>query len=181
MGKLDGKQVAILVYNYFEQVEYTSPREALEAEGATVHLVSTGERGLTGMNGPQLADNFKADVVIDEMKTNDYHALVIPGGVVNSDKLRMEKQARDWIRDFNDSGKPLAIICHGPWLLVSADLAKNRELTSYYTLENDIKNAGGNWVYEPLVVDGNLITSRNPGDLGQFNAALIEKMATAGN
>lgn len=181
MDALDDKQVAILVHNYFEQIEYTSPRQALEEEGATVHLVSTGEKAVTGMNGPHVADTFDVDVVIDEMKTNAYHALVIPGGVVNSDKLRMEEPARDWVRSFNDSGKPLAVICHGPWLLVSAGLVKNRQLTSYYTLEDDIKNAGGNWAYEPLVVDGNLITSRNPDDLEQFNAALIEKMSTSGN
>lgn len=181
MYDLSGKQVAILVHNYFEQVELTSPKQALEEAEATVHIVAPEAGVVQGLNKIEPGDEFKVDVTMSEMKTSDYHAIVIPGGVVNSDYLRMDQSARQWVQDFNDGGKPIAAICHGPWLLVSAGLVKNRRMTSYYTLQDDIRNAGGNWVDEPMVDDGNLITSRNPGDLEAFNEALLMKLAAPGS
>ena len=178
MAELQGKMIAILVDNYFEQIEMTSPRDALSEAGATVHLVSTGEKRVQGMNHADMADEFEVDAVIDEMKSNDYHALVIPGGTINGDQLRVKQNAQNWIRDFNDKGKPIAVICHGPWLLIDSGLAKGATLTSYPTLKTDLMNAGATeWKDEEVVVDGNLITSRNPDDLPAFNNALIEKLS----
>ncbi len=179
---LSGKKVAILVDDRFEQAELTGPKQALEAAGATVHIVSDeAGKELRGVNHLDPGDEFKADAGMSELNVDEYDALVVPGGVVNSDYLRMKQPARELVRAFNDAGKPLAVICHGPWLLVSAGLAGGRKLTSYHTLQDDIRNAGGQWLDEEVVVDGNLITSRSPDDIPAFNAALIEKLASSGS
>lgn len=182
MADLTGKMVAILVDNYFEEIEMTSPRKALEEAGATVHLVATKDQAVFGMNHAEMGDEFDADVTIEEMKSSDYEALVVPGGTINGDHLRVSQKAQSWIRDFNDAGKPIALICHAPWLLINAGLIKGRRVTSYPTLQEDLMNAGAaEWSDEEVVIDGNLITSRNPDDLPAFNNAIIEKLGKKGS
>lgn len=168
--------VAILVDNYFEQVEMTSPRQALEEAGHEVVLVATEEGEVTGLNHIDMGDKFEADEMLEDIDFEDYDALVIPGGVVNADALRMNQKARDWAKHCFDNNKPLAVICHGPWLLVSAELVDGHKMTSWPTLEDDIKNAGGDWVDQDLVEDGVLITSRKPDDLPVFNQSLLDHL-----
>ncbi|HET6622646.1 MAG TPA: type 1 glutamine amidotransferase domain-containing protein [Candidatus Saccharimonadales bacterium] len=169
-------RVAILVDNYFEQIEMTSPKQALEEAGHETTLVTTREDEVMGLNHIEKADKFEADELLDEVSFDDYDALVIPGGVVNADALRMDQKARDWVKHCFDNNKPLAVICHGPWLLVSSGLVDGHKLTSWPTLEDDIKNAGGDWVDQDLVEDGVLITSRKPDDLPVFNQALLDHL-----
>lgn len=169
--------VAILVDNFFEQAEFTEPKLALETAGHEVTVVTTHDDvGLTGLNHLEYGDEFEADKLIDEVRFDDYDALVVPGGVVNADNLRMNTRAQEWANHCVDHEKPLAVICHGPWLLVSAGLAKDHTMTSYFTLQDDIKNAGGAWVDLELVEDECILTSRNPDDLPAFNAALLSKL-----
>lgn len=167
------KKVAILVDNYFEQSEFTEPLKALKEAAVNVTVIGAGSKDLQAMEHANLGDLFQADITLDEADRDDYDALVLPGGALNADTLRMNTVARDWVRQFMDQGKPLAVICHAPWLLVSADRAKNRRLTSYYTIQDDIRNAGGDWVDQEVVIDGSLITSRKPDDLPAFCEALI--------
>lgn len=176
MAELNGKRIAFLVDNYFEQVEYTGPRDALEESGAATELLATEEGEVQGLNHVEMGDKFAVDSTIKAADPADYDAMVVPGGVVNADHLRMSEEARNFLRKFVASGKPVAIICHGPWLLVSAGLARGKKLTSYFTLQDDITNAGGEWVDEEVVVDGNLITSRKPDDIPAFSKALIDKL-----
>ena len=175
---LSGKKVAILVYDNFEQIELTSPQEALENAGVTTEIVSSQGPKITGMKHLDKGDEFEVDVALDDAKVENYDAIVVPGGVANGDFLRTEEKARNLINQFNDQGKPMAVICHGPWLLVSSGLADERKLTSYHTLQDDIRNAGGEWVNQEVVVDGNLVTSRNPDDLPAFNEEIVKKLAT---
>lgn len=168
--------VAILVDNYFEQVELTEPKLALETAGHEVAVISTSEDIVTGLNHLDYGDDFEADGLIDEVDFDDYDALVIPGGVVNADKLRMNHRAREWVNHCVDHEKPLAVICHGPWLLVSAGLAPDHQFTSYPTLQDDIRNAGGEWADQEVVVDGSIITSRTPKDLPAFNDTLLKML-----
>jgi len=174
MAKLHDKKVALLVYDLFEQVEFTEPRKALEEAGAEVDVITahSGEE-LQGLHHIEKGDTFKADLSVEEIEADEYDAVVIPGGVVNADRLRMSEAARQFVQQMNAAGKPIAAICHGPWLLVSAGLAKGHQFTSYATLQDDIRNAGGHWADEKVVVDGNLITSRKPDDLDAFNEAII--------
>lgn len=173
-NKLDGLRVAILVYNYFEQVEMTSPRQALEGAGAQVTLISPISGPLTAMNHDvDKSDTFQADMNLDQANTNDFGALMIPGGTVNADHLRMNPKSQNFARQFDNSTKPIAAICHGPWLLVSAGLVKGRTLTSWPSLQDDIRNAGGNWVDQQVVEDRNWVTSRSPKDLEAFNPAMV--------
>lgn len=177
MADLNGKTVAIVVDNYFEEVEMTNPRKALEEAGATVHLVATKDQAVFGMNHAEMGDEFDADASIDEVNSKEYDALVIPGGTINGDQLRVHETAQHWVKEFlEQQTKPVAIICHGPWILVDSGLARDRKLTSYPTLRQDLINAGADWVDEEVVVDGNLITSRNPDDLPSFNEALINML-----
>lgn len=175
--RLEGKTVAILVYNYFEEAELSEPKRELEAEGATVDIVSPHEGRLTAMQHVSRGGTYAVDVPLKEARMETYDALVVPGGVVNADHLRMEPEAQQWVRGFLESAKPVAVICHGPWLLVSANCVKGRRLTSYYTLQDDIRNAGGEWLDETVVVDNSLITSRNPDDLPAFNKALVDAIS----
>jgi deglycase len=169
-----GKQIAIVVHNYFEQAEFEEPLSALKAAGAGVTVISADTLTLQGFHHVSRGDTFQADLLLQQAKTGDYDALVLPGGVINADQLRANEAARLWVTEFLDAGKPVAAICHAPWVLVSADAVEGRRLTSYHTLKDDIVNAGGEWVNLPVVVDGNLITSRQPDDLPQFNEALIQ-------
>jgi protease I len=172
------KKVAILVDNYFEQAEFEAPLQALKDNGVPADIVSTDQKDLTALQHVQQGDSFTADRLLQETESADYDALVLPGGAVNADKLRMNQKARQWVTDFLDAGKPVAAICHAPWLLVSADAIEGRRLTSYYTLQDDIRNAGGEWADFPVLVDRNLITSRQPDDLPQFCDALLEAIGT---
>lgn len=171
------KHVAVLVHNYFEQAEFDEPISALKDAGAEVTVISASDEDLRGMNHVELGDSFKADLMLDQASPDDYDALVLPGGAINADHLRVVEAAKQWAADFFDAGKPLAVICHAPWVLVSADMVEGRRLTSYHTIRDDIVNAGGEWVDRPVVIDNNLITSRKPDDLPQFNDALIEMLS----
>jgi len=176
---MHNKRIALLVYNYFEEAELAEPQKALEDAGCTTVVVSPTEGPLTALQHVSKGGQYKVDVPLSEVDFNDYDALVVPGGVVNADKLRMEAKARDWVRTFVQNNKPVAVICHGPWLLVSAGVVQDRRLTSYFTLQDDIRNAGGTWLDDEVVIDGPLITSRTPKDLPAFNKALIQSLGVS--
>ncbi len=171
---LNGMRVAMLVTEGFEEVEMTEPRQALEEAGAQVDLIAPKGGKVRAFQHREPGDTFDVDVTLDEASPEEYNAVMLPGGAFNADKLRMEKLAQDFVRQMNDEHKPIAFICHAPWLLVSAKLVKNRTLTSYYTLQDDIRNAGGSWVNQDVVVDNNWVSSRNPDDLPAFDKAMID-------
>jgi protease I len=175
--KLQGKRVAFLATDMVEQVELTEPWKALEDEGAELELVSLEEGEIQGFNHYDKADKFKVDRTVEEARADDYDALVIPGGVGNPDTMRMDENAVQLVRDFFEQGKPVGVICHGPWMLVEAGVVRGREITSWPSLQTDIRNAGGNWVDHEVVVDQGLVTSRKPGDIPAFNAKIIEEFA----
>jgi protease I len=179
MAKISGKKVAILVDNYFEEAELTGPMEALKKAGATVEIIAAEPKDghVQALNHVDKGRSFKIDKTLKEADINDYDALVLPGGAMNADQLRMQSKARDWVKKIADQGKPLAVICHAPWVLASAGLAKGRRLTSFFTIQDDMKDAGANWVDEEVVIDRNLITSRMPDDIPAFNKALISMIA----
>jgi protease I len=179
MSDIQDKKIAIIVDTDVEQIELTSPKEALEECGAEVDIVSIDKDEIQGRNHLDEADTFIADKKISEVSPSDYDAVVIPGGVANADTLRMSDRAKAFVRAIDDARKPLAVICHGAWLLVSAGLVADRKLTSFPTLQDDIHNADGEWVDEKVVIDENLITSRKPDDLPAFNEALISKLQAA--
>ena len=179
MADLSGKNVAILVDDYFEEAEFTGPLEELKAAGATVDVVAPQTGTLHAMQHAEQGNTYEANKSIDDIHIDDYDALVLPGGAVNADKLRMNDKARIWVRKFMDMDKPIAAICHAPWLLASAGLAKDHKLTSYYTIQDDMRNAGADWVDEAVVIDDNLITSRQPDDVPAFSRAIIQKLQTA--
>lgn len=179
MADLSGKKVAILVDNYFEEAEFTGPLDALKEAGADVEVIAAEpENGkIQGMNHVDKAGMFPIDKTLEEANIEDYDALVLPGGAINADQLRMQDKARDWVKKITESGKPLAVICHAPWVLASADIAQGRKLTSYFTIQDDMKDAGADWVDQEVVIDGNIITSRKPDDVPAFNKALIGMLA----
>jgi protease I len=174
---LEGLRVAILVANGFEQVELEEPQKALTEAGATTSIISPEGRSVRGMNHTDKGDDFAVELDIADANPDDFDAVLLPGGVVNADKLRMNEGARRFVQNIESSGKPIAVICHGPWLLVSAGLVKGRHLTSYYTLQDDIRNAGAKWTDEETVVDRNWVSSRQPGDIPAFNKALLKLFA----
>src|SRR5690348_7472515 len=176
-NKLNGCRVAIILSDDFEQAEMTEPRKVLEQAGATIALISPKPGQVTGMNHDTKADTFKVDMTLDQAKPGDFDAVMLPGGALNADFLRMNPKAQDFVRQMDRNGKPMAIICHAPWLLVSAGLVKGRTLTSYHTIQDDIRNAGGNWVDQEMVRDRNWVTSRSPKDLGVFNPAMVSLIA----
>jgi protease I len=167
-----GKKIAILVDNYFEQAEFEEPLTQLKDAGAEVTTVGAKSKELHGMQHNQMGDDFTANTLLDDIEFDDFDVLVLPGGVINADKLRMNDRAREWVVRFADEGKLVAAICHAPWLLVSAGVAKGQELTSYYTLQDDIRNAGAQWTDEEVIVSDNFITSRKPGDIPAFVEAI---------
>jgi len=177
MADLNGKRVAFLATDMVEQVELTEPWKAVEEAGASVDLVSLEEGEIQGFNHYDKADKFPVDRTVEDASTEDYDALVLPGGVGNPDTLRMNENAVRFVKSFFDAEKPVAAICHAPWMLVEADVARGRKLTSFWSIKTDVKNAGGNWVDEKVVVDGNLVTSRSPGDIPAFNEKLLEELA----
>ncbi len=177
MTDLSGKRVAILVENGFEQSELTSPRDALARAGAQVQIVSPARRTVRGWQETDWGDDFDVDVTLDRVRADDYDALVLPGGVMNPDKLRTNGLALEFIREFFEAGKPVAAICHGPWTLIDAQVVEDRRMTSYPSIQTDLRNAGAQWVDEEVVVDEGLVTSRSPEDLDAFNRKLVEEIA----
>ena len=173
--KLQGKRVAFLATDMVEQVELTEPWKAVKDAGGTPELVSLEEGEIQGFNHYDKADTFKVDRTVEEARAEDYDALVIPGGVGNPDTMRMNDDAVEFVRSFFEAGKPVAVICHGPWMLVEADVVRGRKVTSWPSLQTDIRNAGGNWVDEEVVVDDGLVTSRKPDDLPAFCKKLVEE------
>ena len=173
--KLEGKKVAILVTDGFEQVEMTKPREALEEAGAETKIVSLKEGQIQGMHHADKGDTFDVDLTLDQARAEDFDAIMIPGGLMNPDQLRSAPKALEFTRHFFEAGKPAAVICHGPWVLIDAGLVRGRRLTSWPNIKTDVKNAGGNWVDEEVVVDNGLVTSRKPDDLPAFNRKMIEE------
>jgi protease I len=176
-GKLNGKKVAILVEEGFEQVEMTEPRKALEQQGAGTDLISPKSGKVAAFQHDKRGDEFDVDVPLDQATADDYDALVLPGGVMNPDKLRMNPQAVQFVKSFVDSGKPIAAICHGPWTLIEAGAVRGRRMTSYPSLKTDLKNAGAQWSDEEVVTDRGLVTSRKPDDLPAFNRKMVEEIA----
>lgn len=174
-GELKGKKVAILVENGFEQVEMTEPRKALEAAGANVELISPRKGKVRAFKHDEPGDWFEVDLTLDEANSDDYDALELPGGVANPDKLRINPKAVHFVRRFFEQHKPVAVICHGPWTLIEADVVKGRTLTSWPSLKTDLRNAGAHWVDEQVVVDQGLVSSRRPDDLPAFNRKMIEE------
>ena len=170
------RKAAILVFDLFEQPEFEEPIRALRQADVDVAIVSANKKQLRAMKHDKHGDAFQADKLLDDVNFGDYDLLVLPGGALNADNLRMVQKARDWVNNFMDTGKLIAAICHAPWLLVSADVVEERRLTSYYTIQDDIRNAGGEWIDQPVVVDGNIITSRKPDDLPAFNRTLIAQL-----
>jgi protease I len=175
--KLEGKKVAIVVADGFEQVEMTEPRKALEAAGADTEIISPGKTRVKGWNMKEWGDEFEVDRPIEEARAEDYDALLLPGGVMNPDKLRRNPAVQRFVRSFFNAGKPVAAICHGPWTLIDAGVVQGRTMTSYETIQTDLKNAGANWVDREVVVDHGLVTSRKPGDIPAFNQKMIEEFA----
>jgi protease I len=170
---LDGVRVAMLVSGGFEQSELTEPMKALEEAGATPRILSLQPGTVTAMKYDEKADTFNVDFTLDQVSPDEFDAVVLPGGVFNSDYLRADDRAQEFVRAFDTVGKPIAVICHAPWLLISAGLVQGRTLTSYYTIEDDIRNAGGKWVDQEVVRDDNWVSSREPADLAAFNREMI--------
>lgn len=176
---LKGRKVAILAADGVERIELVQPREALENEGADVDLVSVHTGQIQSMNGDiEPADRFEVDHEVSGVGVDDYDALMVPGGTVNPDNLRSNEGAVRFVRDFVASGKPVAAICHGPWVLVEADVVRGRTVTSYPSLRTDIRNAGGEVVEEEVVTDQGVTTSRGPNDLPAFNERIVREFAS---
>lgn len=174
---LDGKTIAVLATDGFEQVELTDPVAALKAAGARVHVVAPKSGSIQGFKHHDKGDATAVDKTLDDASPSDYDGLVLPGGVINPDALRLEEAAIAFIRGFMETGKPVAAICHGPWTLINAGAVSGRRMTSWPSLEMDLRNAGAEWVDEEVVVDQGLVTSRKPDDLPAFCAKMIEEFA----
>lgn len=172
---LNGRKVAILVADGFEQVELDGPRKALDRAGAETTLISPNPRTVSGVNHDKPAKTLKVNVPLSKARPEDFDALLLPGGVMNPDALRQEKKAVSFVRAFFKARKPVAAICHGPQLLIEADVVRGRKMTSYPSVQTDLRNAGARWVNQPVVVDNGLVTSRKPADIPKFNAKMIEE------
>src|SRR5687767_1496773 len=177
MGKLDGKKIAFLATDGVENSEMAQPWEAVKEAGGTPELVSLEEGEIQGVeNELEKRDTFEVDKVVADADASDYDGLVLPGGVVNPDALRANDDAVDFVRSFAEANKPIGAICHGPWTLVEAGVVDGREMTSYPSIQTDLKNAGANWVDQEVVVDNGLVTSRSPRDLDAFCSKVVEEM-----
>jgi protease I len=179
MAKLTGKKIAILATDGFEQVELTTPRDQLRAEGAVITIVSVKSGKIQGMNHDQKADQIAVDATLDQVKPEQFDALVLPGGVANPDYLRLDKNAVAFVKSFLSAGKPVSAVCHGPWMLIEADGVRGRTVTSWPSLRTDLRNAGASWVDEQVVRDGMLVTSRKPDDLDAFCRETASMIAEA--
>lgn len=173
-GRLSGLAVAIVVGNGFEQSELVQPRRAIEELGAVTRILAVSRGRIQGFHHDQPGEHFDVDQTLEEASPDAFDGVLVPGGVRNADMTRASHHAQQFVRDMDQQGKPLAVICHGPWLLVSAGIVRGRTLTSWPTLQADIVNAGGHWRDEPVVVDRNWVSSRKPADLPQFNEQFIE-------
>jgi protease I len=173
--KLEGKKVAILAADMFERVELEEPRKALEEAGAKTEVVSIHDGRIQGFDHFDPANEITVDKTVEEVSPDDYDALLIPGGVGNPDQLRGDENAVAFVRAFAQAKKPMAVICHGPWMLVESGVVRGRRVTSWPTLQTDIRNAGGNWVDEEVVADAGIVTSRKPDDIPAFNRKMIEE------
>ena len=175
MATLNGMKVAILTADGFEQVELTEPKKALEEAGAQTRVVSPAKGEVQGWKHFDKGDKFKVDVPLEQARADEYDALLLPGGVANPDQLRMIPKAVQFVREFFESGKPVAAICHGPWTLIDAGAVKGRTVTSWPSLKTDLLNAGAKWVDQEVIVDNGLVTSRKPQDIPAFNRKMIEE------
>lgn len=173
--ELKGKKVAILVTKGFEQSELIEPRKALDAVGADTKIISPEKGKVRGWDHTEWGLEIPVDIELNSANPDDFDALLLPGGVMNPDKLRMDQKAVRFVKSFFEAGKPVAAICHGPWLLVEAGVVRGRKLTSYESIKTDIKNAGGDWRDEEVIVDRGLVTSRKPDDIPAFNEKMIEE------
>lgn len=173
MEKLKDMRVAILAMDGFEESELTEPLRALREAGANVEVVSKSRGEIQGFRHFEKGTTVRVDRTFDEAKAEEYDALMLPGGALNADTLRMEPKVREFIRAMNDAGKPIAAICHAPWALISAGVMRGRKLAAYFTIQDDIRNAGGNWLDQECVVDDNWVTSRQPSDLPAFNREVV--------
>lgn len=176
-SNLHGKKVAILATDGFEQVELTEPRKALEDAGAKTEVIAPRDGEIKGWNLREWGENVKVDKTLEEARPQDYDALVLPGGVMNPDRLRMDPVAVDFVRKFVESGRTVAAICHGPWTLIEAGVVRGKTLTSWPSLKTDVKNAGAHWVDQEVCTDGQFITSRKPDDIPAFSRAMIEAVS----
>src|SRR3954452_23126279 len=178
-GGLEGMRVAVLATDGVEQVELDRPWQALEEAGAEPELVSLAAGTITAYDHIDRADTKRVDLPVSSADPDEYAALVLPGGVINGDFIRADADAVAFVKAFFEAGKPVAAICHAPWALAEADVVRGRRMTSWPSLQTDLRNAGANWVDEEVVVDGNLVTSRKPDDLDAFDAAIVEQFAAA--
>ena len=174
MANIKGLKVAILIEDGFEQVEMVKPRAALDDAGAETSVVSPRPQRVRGWNFVEWGQEFPVDIALDNADPHDFDALLLPGGVMNPDKLRMEPRAVAFAKSFFDSGKPVAVICHGPWTVIEAGAARGRRIASWPSLKTDLRNAGAEWVDEEAVTDGNMVSSRKPDDIPAFNRAMID-------
>ncbi len=171
--KLDGLRVAILATNGFEEAELVEPRKALDAAGARTTVIAPKSGKIQGMNHDEKSQSVKVDSTLDDAKAADFDAVLLPGGALNADNLRVDKEAQKFVQEMDRAQKPIAFICHAPWLLVSAGLSKGRTVTSYHTIQDDLRNAGAKWEDKEVVRDGNWVSSREPKDIPAFNREMI--------
>jgi protease I len=174
MENLKALRVAILIEDGFEQVEMVEPRKALEQAGAEAVIVSPRNEEVRGWNSKQWGDKFPVDISLERAQAASFDALLLPGGVMNPDRLRMQPKAVEFVKAFFDAGKPVAVICHGPWTIIEAGVARGRRIASWPSLKTDLRNAGAEWVDQEAVVDGNLVSSRKPDDIPAFNKAMLD-------
>lgn len=177
MRNLDNRKIAILATDGFEQVEFTAPKKALEDAGATVHVIAPGANSIKAWNDTDWGQTFDVDQKMEDTNPSDYDGLLLPGGVINPDKLRRNTEAVNFVKTFFQEGKPIAAICHAPQMLIETGALEGRKVTSFNSIKTDLINAGANWVDEEVVVDSGLVTSRNPDDLPAFNKKMVEEFA----
>ena len=179
MADITGRRIALVVDNYFEEAEFTGPLEDLQAAGATVDVVGVKVGELQSMQHAELSGKYTASLALSDVDFDNYDALVLPGGGMNADSLRTNQTILNWVKNFVSQDKLIAAICHAPWVLASANVLKDRKVTSFFTIQDDLRNAGADWSDQSVVVDGNLITSRQPEDVPAFDAAIISHLQTA--
>jgi protease I len=171
---LAGMRVAIIATDLFEEAELIQPREAIQKAGAQALVIAPHDGEIQAVQHEKKTQKVKVDMTLDKAKAADFDAVLIPGGAMNADALRVEPKAQQFVREMNSNEKPIAVICHGPWLLISAGLVKGREMTSYHTIRDDVKNAGGNYQDKEVIRDGNWVSSRQPSDIPRFNQEMIQ-------